>query len=404
MFAKILKRWEVSSSTGSHFELLDGLRGVAILLVVAFHSIYVNPSHGFIFKLINWGVIQGGWMGVPIFFVLSGFLISYPFFQKRQENPQFWYQRGYARRRLGKIIPPFYLSLLVFSGIYWWRHGGTAGFYSAGKWAIGLGNFMPINPVLNGVYWSLIIEAHFYLLLPFLFWLTRGLSVQKTGILFFALFILVPLLVRHVVWPDHIYVLTDWTTDLYKNTWQKLYRFPCQMDYFGWGIIFSAMFVELRKNATMQQLRPLAGLGYVGVILMGITLTYWGMWEDQFDTRVHNTQWSIEISHLLPAVATMLMLFFVFDAQSWGARFFQMGWLRFTGVVSFEWFLFHGPILHWCIEHQSVHAGGNVFTYAWQTLLPVMATFMLAALVYRYLSLPILKIVRDSLKSSKAGS
>jgi peptidoglycan/LPS O-acetylase OafA/YrhL len=405
VFAKILQRWEVSSSTGTHFEMLDGLRGVAILLVVAYHSLYTNPGHGAVFKLINWGVLQAGWMGVPIFFVLSGFLISYPFFQKRGENPQFWYQRGYVLRRVAKIIPPFYLSIVFFLVYYrlfaWSPEWSSAYLDSAWKWATGLGNFIPPDPVFNGSYWSLIIEAHFYILLPLLFWLTRGLSAQKTGGILFALFVLGPLLARHAVWPDNLFVLPDWTTEICKQTTFKLGRFPGQMDYFGWGIIFSAMFVALRKNATLEQLRPLAVLGYAGVILMGITLVYWGMWEDQFDTRVHIPQWNIEISHLLPAAAAMLMLFFLFDAQSWGARFFRMGWLRFVGVVSFEWFLFHGPLVRWFLDHQKVHAGGNIFIYAWQTLLPVVATFVLSALVYRWFSLPILRRVRDSLKQQR---
>ena len=46
MFAKILKRLEIAASTGSHFDVLDGLRGVAILLVVAHHTLYTNPEHG----------------------------------------------------------------------------------------------------------------------------------------------------------------------------------------------------------------------------------------------------------------------------------------------------------------------------------------------------------------------
>ena len=188
MSAPKLKRWEIVASTGSHFDVLDGLRGVAILLVVSFHGLYTNSESGMAAKLAGY-VIAAGWMGVPIFFVLSGFLISYPLFQKRRTNPLFWYQRGYAWRRVGKILPPFYLSILLFIPFYWWQFHDPAYLSSAWKWALGLGNFIPISPYFNGVYWSLLVESHYYILLPILFWLTRGLSVRKTGgILFLILF------------------------------------------------------------------------------------------------------------------------------------------------------------------------------------------------------------------------
>ena len=94
----------------------------------------------------------------------------------------------------------------------------------------------------------------------------------------------------------------------------------------------------------------------------------------------------------------MLMLFFVFDPAGLGARFFSQGWLRFTGIISYEWFLFHGPVVGWFHEHTGP-THGSVLAYAWRTLVPLGLTFIFSALVYRYFSLPILNRVRDSLKS-----
>jgi hypothetical protein len=82
MPAPKLKRWEILPSTGGHLDVLDGLRGVAILLVVSYHALYTNPASGLLSRLAG-DVFTAGWMGVPIFFVLSGFLISYPFFKGR---------------------------------------------------------------------------------------------------------------------------------------------------------------------------------------------------------------------------------------------------------------------------------------------------------------------------------
>ncbi len=398
MFARLLQRWEVSTSSGSHFQVLDGLRGVAILLVVAFHTLYTNPAHGVLARVAGY-IIAAGWMGVPIFFVLSGFLISYPFFLKRATDPQFWYQRGYARRRLGKIIPPFYLSLVLFLGFYWWQFRDPGYVHSAWMWALGLGNFMSISPNLNGVYWSLIVESHFYILLPLLFWLTRGRTVKTTAGFIFVLLFAIPLLVRHFTWPADMTVLPDYHTELFTQVWLKLRRFPCELDYFGYGVAFAGIYVGLTKGEEKNRLEVLGLLGYVGVLLMAVTLLDQGLWVKYFDLRAYPTRWSIEFAHLMPAVSAMLMLFFVFDTRSVGARILSSGPLRFCGIVSFEWFLFHGPIVGWFHEHTGP-SHGSLLAYAWRTVVPLTLTLVFSALVYRYFSLPILKRVRNSLQQS----
>jgi len=177
----------------------------------------------------------------------------------------------------------------------------------------------------------------------------------------------------------------------------RLARFPCELDYFAWGVIFAAMFVPLKNSVGLDRLRPLAVLGYAGMALMAVTLMFWGLWEEQYNIRTHPTRWNVEIAHLLPAVAALLMLFLVFDRQSAGARFFSLGWLRFTGIISYEWFLFHGPIVGWFYEHTGP-THGSVMAYAWRTIVPLILTFVFSALVYRYFSLPIMNRVRDSLK------
>ena len=391
------KRWEITASTGSHFDVLDGLRGAAILLVVAYHTLYTNPAHGLLARVAGY-IIAAGWMGVPIFFVLSGFLISYPFFQKRAVNPQFWHQRGYVRRRVAKILPPFYLSILLFVGFYWVQFHDPAYLESAWKWATGLANFVQIPVPFNLSYWSLLVESHFYIMLPLLFWLTRGQTVRTNTVFLFVILFAVPLVARYFTWPVGLYLSPDYADPLGKRLVMELTRFPCQMDYFAWGVAFAGVYVAL--GTAREQVRALSLFGYVGVALMLVTLVFWGLWGKQFDIRGHPSRWSVEVAHLLPALATMLMLFFVFDPTSLGTRFFSCAPLRFTGIISYEWFLFHGPVVNWFHEHTgSTH--GSVLAYAWRTLVPLAVTFGFSVLVYRYFSLPILNRIRNSLKKAE---
>jgi peptidoglycan/LPS O-acetylase OafA/YrhL len=389
------KRWEISASTGSHFDVLDGLRGVAILLVVAFHTLYINPDHGLLARLAGY-IIAAGWMGVPVFFVLSGFLISYPFFKKRETNPYFWYPRGYARRRLGKILPPFYLSILIFIGFYWWQFHDPAYLNSAWKWATGLGNFIPVSPFFNGVYWSLLVESHFYMVLPVLFWIMRGRTTRATTVVLFLILFAVPIVARFFTWPDGVLIFPDYhLVQQTKQLTMELNRFPCQLDYFAWGVAFAGVYVAL--GAVREQVRALSLFGYAGAAFLLVTMVLWGLWTEQFDLRGHPTRWSYEIMHLLPALATLLLLFFVFDAECLGARVLSCKPLRFTGIISYEWFLFHGPVVNWFHEHTGP-THGSVLAYAWRTIVPLALTFGFSVLVYRYFSLPILHRVRDSLK------
>lgn len=391
-----LKQWAVAPTTGRHLDVLDGLRGVAILIVVAYHTLYTNPAHGVLSRGAGY-IIAAGWMGVPVFFVLSGFLISYPFFRGRHTNARFWYPDGYAQRRIGKILPPFYLSILLFLGFYWWLYRDPAYFTSAWKWATGLANFTAIPVPFNLSYWSLIVEAHFYLLLPLLFWLTRGLSVRHTTVILFFVFFAGPLIARHLTWPPGIYTLPSYETDMYKEITLKLTRFPCQLDYFAWGIVFAGVYVMLAS--VREHLRGLSVFGYLGLLLMAVTLFFWGYWGERFGIRAQPTRWSVELSHFLPAVASLLMLFFTFDPGCRGARWLSAPWLRFTGIISYEWFLFHGPIVAWF--HQSngpTH--GSVLAYAWRTIAPLVITYCFSVAVYRWFSLPILNKIRNRPKTA----
>ncbi len=369
---------------------------MAILLVVTYHTLYTNPERGVLSQMAGY-IIKAGWMGVPIFFVLSGFLISLPFFKGRQANPDFWYQRGYALRRIAKIMPPFYLSLLIgVIGCLW--HHDWAGIDAAWKWGTGLANFIPTPESFSPFYWSLIIEVHFYILLPLFFFFTRKLSVSATALLIFFVLLLIPMIARHftwspgvLIWPDeHALLRIDWL----------LNRFPCQLDYFAYGVLFSGIYVGM--GPVREKVPALSLFGYAGAALLVLTMLLWGAWTTEFAIDSHPTRWSIEIAHLLPAISSLLLLFFLFDRRALGSRFLSARWLSFIGIVSYEWFLFHGPFVRWFYDHYG-DAHGNLFAYLWRVVTPLILSFGFSVLVYRFFSLPIINWVRNYLKTSVAS-
>jgi peptidoglycan/LPS O-acetylase OafA/YrhL len=139
---------------------IDCLRGIAVLSVVFVHSVIRVP---FLFK--------AGWMGVDLFFVLSGFLISGLLFREYQKRGAIDFKRFFIRRAF-KIYPSFWLFIAVTWGIAQLRGetpAPTALAYVRELLFVQNYNF--------GVWvhtWSLAVEEHFYIFLPlFLLALTR---------------------------------------------------------------------------------------------------------------------------------------------------------------------------------------------------------------------------------------
>lgn len=136
-------------------ESLDVLRCVAILLVIGRHFPYYDA----------WAKI--GWIGVDLFFVLSGFLISGLLFVEYKTHGRIRFWRFVVRRGF-KIWPSFYLMVGAFIGVSFifhqdnWRSVVASLFF--------VQNYVPENllPTIVGHTWSLAVEEHFYIGLPLL--------------------------------------------------------------------------------------------------------------------------------------------------------------------------------------------------------------------------------------------
>jgi peptidoglycan/LPS O-acetylase OafA/YrhL len=161
---------------GQHLPGLDGVRGLAILMVMFGHFIVVGKnleSPGAVYRLL-----QSGYLGVDLFFVLSGFLITGILMDSKTRQPYF---RVFYWRRALRIFPLYY-GLLAISWLtvvwltpkdrlllvghdapaWFWCYASNIGMAVKGSWLesptwVGLGHF-----------WSLAVEEQFYLVWPLL--------------------------------------------------------------------------------------------------------------------------------------------------------------------------------------------------------------------------------------------
>lgn len=167
----------VAGSAPRRIVELDGLRGIAILFVVSFH--YINNQLVDRTDSLSKAIAKAtsfGWVGVDLFFVLSGFLIgSILIANKSSEN----YFKTFYVRRLVRIVPNYFLLLIVFVAI-WNLPYFASNYFLAGQQEIPLWSYFLMvhnfymasfhslgNDALS-ITWSIGIEEQFYIIFPFI--------------------------------------------------------------------------------------------------------------------------------------------------------------------------------------------------------------------------------------------
>jgi peptidoglycan/LPS O-acetylase OafA/YrhL len=167
---------EPKGDSNRHYPALDGLRGIAILAVFCYHFSGGQTSSNWLIE--TWSSIaETGWLGVDLFFVLSGFLITGILYDTAHRPNRV--RNFYARRSL-RIFPIYYGVLLLFLaltpvlGLHWKPGHLLYFFYLSNMMPIltpGLGS--PGHWMIVGHLWSLAVEEQFYLVWPFIVWHVR---------------------------------------------------------------------------------------------------------------------------------------------------------------------------------------------------------------------------------------
>ena len=163
------------TNTARRLPGLDGLRGLAALAVFGVHynqivevDLQLGPFDFYLF-LVN------GEYGVALFFILSGLLLSQPFWKSILHGAD-WPKTGtYVVRRLARILPAYYLALtvLILLAGYWRYPQAWADILLHYSFLFNYAEFSIFS--INAPFWTLAVEVQFYLLLPFLFLLVRRL-------------------------------------------------------------------------------------------------------------------------------------------------------------------------------------------------------------------------------------
>ncbi len=309
---------------------LDGLRGVAIFLVLIFHYItavvaerWPNPL-AFVKHLT-----QLGWTGVDLFFVLSGFLIGGILLSAR-DSPNYF--RVFYFRRVCRIFPAYFGFLLLMLVCY--RH-----FLPSHQLIVAF-NFEPIMPWLSYVSftqniwmaarntlggtvlagtWSLAVEEQFYLTLPALI---RWISPRILPGLLLAGILIAPLL--------RLGLLLALGTTAQSATYALL---PCRMDALLIGVLLALL---LRRPSFREFIvvRSRWVWGFLALLTIGMVyFNYLGQ-NNPFPTATFGYTW------IAVFYATIVVLALT-QPTSLLTRFLKNRWLRSLGVIAYGTYLIH---------------------------------------------------------------
>lgn len=184
-------------------EAIDGLRGLACLMVLYCHLYGAPKGFGFAkidilgFQVEPTHLLSMGGSGVELFFVLSGFCLAYPLMMRGADQAD-W--KRYFFNRARRILPPYWAAYLLWALTYWlvqrtevhpWVETHMGGEVSRLKFWQG---FFLLHIVYSGIFWTLVVEARWYLALPLLMMLYFRLpNARYRGAAVFAVTVFISL-------------------------------------------------------------------------------------------------------------------------------------------------------------------------------------------------------------------
>jgi len=365
---------------GGRIRELDGVRGLAILLVLIYHyfaiTIVTRPGT---WERLAVHALDFTWSGVDLFFVLSGLLIG-GILIDAQHAPNFY--RTFYLRRIHRIFPIYYLWLGLF--VLGWGLAPVAGHaalssaslaifnHSIPFWSypLFLQNFAMASRGEFGaqwlaVTWSLAIEEQFYLLLPCLI---RNISRKSIPWIAAGMIALAP--------------LARISLYLAANSYLGPYTLlPCRMDALGWGLLLAWVLRNQPLNEMLERHRN--EVRWMAVALAALVLTL--MTRPVMSVAFMGLGYSS-----IAAFYALALLLVTENPGRVGRQVLGSKFLVGLGSIAYAVYLFHQGVSY--LWHAVVFAKPPRVD-SWQTLgvtlVALLSTIVLAMLSWRFIEAPL---------------
>lgn len=386
----------------------DGMRALACLAVMLHHFTQrINIGAQPIFIRPFLGLFLMGNSGVSIFFVLSGFLLSYPFWSHYLNNQTYPDLKAYFLRRAGRLIPGYYLSILVCTALVltlnipsvavWHRAIAGLTFTSCFHYV----TFFPSE--INGPLWSISFEVFCYFLMPLfmfgLFLITRHKkrSFRTAFAYWCGAFILILILnqwVRYTFATDPF--MSGWQYGLIGGAkyWMPNYNPIGFFAQFAIGIFAAGFTAKLKMSADkFERFQKAGGFDTICTIaiIAAVLLLFAMCRQNEFALSWQSQPYYFP--YLTVLIGTILALA---PHTKWFGKLLDNRFLRFTAKISFGLYLWHYVIIFFTFMFVTPQWNQGMMNIpdikSWlMIIIPItIVSYAIATLSYYFLEKPVI--------------
>ena len=384
---------EIRVRLKSYIPAFDGLRAVAILWVIVHNASVDTLLHNnlAITKVVEL-LTNMGWLGVQLFFVLSGFLITGILLDGKKRQPREEFKRFYARRFLR--IFPIYYAFLVLVILLGFLGGHAPGWARAANQHMGwflvyLNNWVqPFQDIGLSHLWSLAVEEQFYLLWPMVIIL---LPFSRLYWICGALILLAPVFRFGVM---------EWVTDTKLAGGLAYVLTPARMDALAIGAALAISMRDSRFSGWIQRRMPVLLLLFSGYMLLELAV---------FRSYASTGGGIVSLNQTMAALLFAVLLYYSIGLEQGNRitfayrRFLCLPWMRAIGKYSYAIYIFHKPVA--VALHASYGADFQQRITAWSgatklavffgdSALIILISFSLAWISWRLIEQPFLNLKR----------